>query len=772
MTDWTGYLQHFTEEGFSEEGITILLGENPDSDSVLFVQETLENAKKLISMLDSVPKSLSEAAEGMKKRLLQHPSELEDIRARYNVMIVATTPWIASAEKMRDQWSMEGRSIELAAWLRRLGSIDHNPPKETREVIQAIENIAPRDEVRKAIENLEAKQRERRVILQDMKNILKRKGWKLEFSEHANLSQKFEEVSEWLELEDRIEALERDILRFEERRPNEAKMGLEIIENARLNGNSSPIKQLELDVKDEIRDILESNEEIKHRLDYWSQNGLIITDSEILTDNQLWEFEENLEELEKHWNLVKEKSIILRNLLDKAGRKHPDWIGRVDSYEKILTLIDELTDQQKQISENIQVETEEWKNYGLNLELIGGLSEGNNIWELDQKIDGLRSLAEIAISILNSIDYLDQSIDSERINEIQESVIQDWHLHNTLQFEMEEIDKISRRQERHLMMLYQRAEYLGMDVTDSNDWTIGEFEEKIFEEELIRNLEIKKQTIRNTELRKTIIQTNEMTTLRQEIESSESIRENKWVERKAADGRLFYYNEETKESTWSKPNFDNKIIISNNEEMDNEENIDQSEEIIENYVVSEDFIDIPKVNKIQDVSSDEILDLEINEDENTEIDTKREEIYDDKISNLPLRKILGVGNRDPVILESSRPRDLRIQRILRLMPMIESKLNRKEQEEIVGKLLPLLVNIEKWIRVRSEHRRCWDDNGGIIQNIDRLQEVLDDVPGPGIQLPIGFDKMPLPSKTEDLIAEIKEFSTNALVATSSGIIEL
>ena len=125
MTDWAGYLQHFTDEGFSEEGITILLGENPDSDSVLFVQETLENAKKLISMLDSVPKSLSEAAHGMKKRLLQHPSELEDIRARYNVMIVATTPWIASAEKMRDQWSMEGRSIELAAWLRRLDSIDH-----------------------------------------------------------------------------------------------------------------------------------------------------------------------------------------------------------------------------------------------------------------------------------------------------------------------------------------------------------------------------------------------------------------------------------------------------------------------------------------------------------------------------------------------------------------------------------------------------------------------------------------------------------------------
>ena len=123
-------------------------------------------------------------------------------------------------------------------------------------------------------------------------------------------------------------------------------------------------------------------------------------------------------------------------------------------------------------------------------------------------------------------------------------------------------------------------------------------------------------------------------------------------------------------------------------------------------------------------------------------------------------------------MESSRNRDLRIQRILRLIPIIESKFDKDGQEKIVDDLLPVLENIEQWIRIRSEHRRCWDDNGGIIQKIDRLQDVLDDVPGPGIQLPIGFDKMPLPSKTEDLIAEIKDFSTNALVPTSGGIIAL
>ncbi len=115
MTDWTRYLQHFTEEGFSEQGISNLVGENPDSDSILLVQQTIHDAKKLISTLDAAPKSLHDAATGMKKRLLQHPSELEEIRARFNAMVVATAPWIATADKMKEQWSMEGRSIELAA---------------------------------------------------------------------------------------------------------------------------------------------------------------------------------------------------------------------------------------------------------------------------------------------------------------------------------------------------------------------------------------------------------------------------------------------------------------------------------------------------------------------------------------------------------------------------------------------------------------------------------------------------------------------------------
>ncbi len=757
MTDWAGYLQHFTEEGFSEQGISNLVGENPDSDSILLVQQTIHDAKKLISTLDAAPKSLHDAATGMKKRLLQHPSELEEIRARFNAMVVATAPWIATADKMKEQWSMEGRSIELAAWLRRLSSIDHNSPKETMAIIQAIENIAPRDQVRKAIESLESKQREREDILRDMTNILERKGWKIQFTENASLSQKFEEASQWLELEDRIDILEKNILLFEKRRPKSANIGLEIIENSRINGDFDAIKKLELAVKDELIDIQESNKEIHQRLKFWSTKGLIIFDSNELTHEQLWELEENQEELENQWALTEKNTNILRELLNDTNLKYPDWFGRVDSHEKMLDKIDEVSELQELLKNEIRNEIEKWENSGLSLEFFNTLTLERNIWEVNQEINKFKSLAEMAISMLDSIECLDYSLNNYRINEMRESIIQDWHIHSTLQFEMEEIDKISRRQNRHLIMLHQRAENISMDISESDDWTLAEFEDRLFDVEINRSREIEKQAKRAREKIDEKSIPEEEIEISINVEKAEEIEEEEeenWIEKKAADGKPFFYNERTKESTWKIPEFytQRKETNENNKEEKN------GVKLIEN---NED-------------SFEEILDLELNEYDNDEFEEIKEESDLTEIKNVqtPLRKRLGMKNKDPLSVESSRPRDLRIQRLLRLMPLIESKFDIDEQMNLVKELEPLLDNIEKWVRVRSEHRRCWDDSGGIIQKIDRLQEVLDKVPGPGIQLPIGFDKKPLPSTTDDLVAEIKDFTRNALVSTSGGIIAL
>ena len=65
MTDWTEYLRHFVEEGFNEDGLVELMGSDPDSESVLLVQQIIDDAKNLINSLERAPESLSDAANGI-----------------------------------------------------------------------------------------------------------------------------------------------------------------------------------------------------------------------------------------------------------------------------------------------------------------------------------------------------------------------------------------------------------------------------------------------------------------------------------------------------------------------------------------------------------------------------------------------------------------------------------------------------------------------------------------------------------------------------------
>ena len=765
MTEWIEYLRHFIEEGFSEEGISDLLGDKPDSDSILLVQQRLEDSKKLIASLDSAPKLLNDAANEMKKRLLQRPSELDDIRAKYNAMVVGTSPWIATADKMKDQWSMEGRSIELSAWIRRLSSIDYNSPNETKAVIQAIENISPRDEVRKAIETLESKQRERELILRDMVNILERKGWEIQFTENANLAERFEEAAQWLELEDRIDALEKEIVSFEKRRPAAARIGLQIIVNSRIKGDVNAITELERAVKDEFQDIQERNHEIHQRVNHWSEKGLIIFDSAYLTDEQLFELDENLERLENHWETVVKNCIILRELLDELNMEYPQWLGRVDSNEMMLEMIGDLQQQQQLMSNEINQILEHWTANGLSLEFIDILALKNEIKNNNNlEIKRLETLATMAISMMESINYLDFSMDNERIREIQKSIIQGWHNDNTLEFELEEIEKISRRQERHLVMLYQRAEDISMDVSKSKDWTLAEFEDLLFDAEMNRDRDFEKQAKKKSEIMNKKISEKPSEIIEENsIDSSSemSSKNENWIEKEAADGKSFFYNKQTKESTWVKPEGYKKLedipLAKENHNLRKEE----LEDKLTNFDSQEDYWQ-DKTNE----DSEEIQ-IEIVEEEKVgqaePVKTK-----EDKQSVFPFRERLGIGNTDPLNIEASRPRDLRIQRLLRLIPLIESECSLSNQFDLVQALNPLLDNIEKWVQVRSEYRRCWDDDGGIIDKIDRLQNILDKVPGPGIQLPIGHDEKPLPTTTDNLITEIKDLSINALVSTSGG----
>ena len=91
-----------------------------------------------------------------------------------------------------------------------------------------------------------------------------------------------------------------------------------------------------------------------------------------------------------------------------------------------------------------------------------------------------------------------------------------------------------------------------------NEWTLDEFEQRIASK-ITRNR--KKERQEAEELRNSILEQewfkkqikHEDVNLERKEESSEKEDFNDvWIEKTAADGKLFYYNMQTKESTWEK----------------------------------------------------------------------------------------------------------------------------------------------------------------------------------------------------------------------------
>jgi hypothetical protein len=109
--------------------------------------------------------------------------------------------------------------------------------------------------------------------------------------------------------------------------------------------------------------------------------------------------------------------------------------------------------------------------------------------------------------------------------------------------------------------------------------------------------------------------------------------------------------------------------------------------------------------------------------------------------------VLRIGGR-----LDAQPRDLRVQRLARLMMLLEPQESDSESEsEMKGKLTARLDKItgelEKWTKLRLVHRNTSTD-GSLLKLSARLASRLYDIPGPGTELPIQDDEERLPDSAD------------------------
>ncbi|MEC8979253.1 MAG: hypothetical protein VX433_04090 [Candidatus Thermoplasmatota archaeon] len=733
--DWGAHRNRWIELGFDSVAVDALFGVEPDSESVASAEGRLQQANDLIALMDEAPTIMNEIPKVMQAHLLNHPEDVDEIREKYMTHLRDMAPWSIAADRARDLWSMEGRSVELQAWMRRLNTLDRGGGEEVIALVRAIEEVAPRDSIRRCIEVLEAKQRDREAVLQNLVDILQQKGWAIQFSEGATLIQRFEEANQWLHLEDRLEDIESQVGTFVVRRESRARDMMKHVQEIRRNPAIDAVIQLEQEVAKEILDISKQDTIIQEIVLEWRELGLLLPYNNPLSVADFASIDGKLEQLQKDWQSALDSSQRLRDL---GVPLNLDIIDRGDCSNELAKEIQAWELRIAQVSQEAKTQITEWESLGLDVRGFAGLDAR----ALDIEVRRSKVLGSLAEGLLGSLKSLDMSMDKKRIDAVHVAIQNEWLKEDGLKAISTEIDRLNRRQASHRTMLISRAKDLNMDADESEKWSLSEFEARIAKAEVTRNRQkerkdAEKQRMaileqkRLEERVRPILEKTE-----KELVPVEEKEDNSWIERIAADGRIFYYNEQTKESTWEIPSrlsVTESVVVEPENVIENDVKVDK---VIQENELKES-IESPKAN--EDMDKKKLPDVE-------NFHWKKDGLY--------LRERLGIDGRDSLIVEASRSRDLRIQRLLRLIPLIESKFDHNEWTGLVKGLDPLLDSIDQWIRVRSEHRNCWKSDGGLIQQMDRLLDVLDDVPGPGIQLPIGFDNEKLPETAEDIVAEI------------------
>lgn len=187
LTDWA-------ERGFDSPLLaTHLAGESGNlSEAVLRLEKNIKRAEWLVEQVEKFPLAWTERAEILDS--LSDPNTIEANERRWRELVRSRRPWHAIAENFGIRWSREGRTQELADWLERLDRVDPSMIPQAGELLSALENAVLREEMEAVVADLEGRQNRRVRVLEEMVSHLRdERGWSLS-GLSGNLQERYAEV--------------------------------------------------------------------------------------------------------------------------------------------------------------------------------------------------------------------------------------------------------------------------------------------------------------------------------------------------------------------------------------------------------------------------------------------------------------------------------------------------------------------------------------------------------------------------------------------------
>ena len=714
---------------------------------------------------------------------LRDPTKIEFNQRKWREIIRRRRPWVFTADDAKASWSREGRSEELKGWLERLEIIDESMTPHSNDVVESIANVAPKSHIEEAVLALEHRQFRRTQILEDMVEHLRNdRGWDLTKIE-GNLQQRYAEVSRIQEMDTKLSNIEEYITEiisiFDHSSAinllEKAKLAQRMEDSNRLDELQQQASQMSLDYNKRLVEIIKWLDDLKSR-------GLHITAPHNPQPSDLLELESRVEIVEKNAKKLVNAWIRLDELLNLFPEHSGTAVAlqgqveRIDQVEELLSLLEDYRDEREQQSRS---RLTSWKESGFQVKALESLLDNTprSGW---LAIDEHAKKIQVCKQILSTIDTIDVSYSGiENAN--------DWRrLLYRVDVDNVDYDKIRegmakqlRRNRWHREKLDEsRISLATLWPTNINPFhlTLSEYEDQIM------NLQSGQSTpsfnTNSREDRLMLATVAELDMWRQEgwdVSNLDVLAERDhvelWIQLPAIRSAVSDYPK-LKERLERLPLYRDVELL--------EEVRDKSARPDQLTRLSESIPDIAKhlsalleknhaPTMLFTPSTPEVfaklhplkpilVPLEETQQptiiaENTNTETTHEEIEPPTPEN---QQVIPPPTSFDSIWHSVReqiggeldnsPRDVRVQRLVRLLDIISPSNGKMNDDTVV--LLRRLESVGnqllKWTVLRLERRHC-SSEGNLLDVSKRLATKLDEIPGPGFDLPRQLDDTNLPS---------------------------
>ena len=804
--------QRWSNQGFDADAISSHL-ENVGgniSESVIRLENAMITALSLRQKVANWPTQWPERDELLE--ILRDPTNLEAGKRKWREVISKRRPWVFTAKDAQDSWSREGRSNELNQWLERLEAIDESMTPYSNDVISAIEDVSATNHIEEVVSNLEQRQIKRTVILEEMvEHLRQERGWALT-ALSGNLQERYSEVDRIQEMDTTLgnieEVVDEVISIFD---AGEARNLLEKASLAQKMEDSARLKTIQENAEQTATDYTTRLADISVWLEKLRARGLHINAPTNPQPSDLLNLEERFDDIEKKVARLNDSWLKLDSLLTLFPERAGDAIAlqgqveRVESVENLLAILETKRDEREQQS---RARLNSWRESGFDVEPLETLLKNRPrtgwlaIDEHALKIQVCKQILATVESIDVSFDGADEvedwrtritsiDVDSADYELIQKGVTKRlrrnrWHRekldtarvamatlwpaeinpHNLTLSEYEDVimglesgesvakiafDSTENRVDRLLS-----ATIAELDMWRQEGWNVSTLDELIERDHV-------ELWIQLPNLREAISNHSHLIErlLRLPFERDENLLR-EVTENSARPDQLTRLNDSipdlAKHLSALPVKNSRKITLFTPSPPQVFAKLHPIKPILQP-------VETLQTDAIEVISTPATVQLDTTlktNDEDSIIPSPKIPTvkWDNGVNDVrtPLESddsTWGVLRQKIGTPLSPAPRDVRVQRLVRLCELLQPKNGEQSESELklISRLDVVSEQLQHWTIQRLERRHC-SVEGNLADTSKRLAEKLDEIPGPGFNLPRGLDDMKLPDVGDiDAISE-------------------